>query len=201
MKNKYSIGPLIPQYIERVAYIHRDSLPDDFLPNLGLDFLANTFYPAALESKYGKAFVALENEINPVGFILVTLESGAFLKDIIKNHFWDFLKIGFRSSFSSISNLVFNLQIVISGLFSNASQNTGEIYIIAVSEMARGKGVGSQLVKQAETFMQECKIAALGIKTLSSNKDWIGFFTKNGWEIKKELQLIGNDYVWLETHI
>jgi ribosomal protein S18 acetylase RimI-like enzyme len=201
MNNFFSIVPLSSNYINKVANIHSESLPNDFLPNLGLDFLINTFYPAALESNYGKVFIALENETNPVGFILVTLDSGSFLKGIIKDRFIDFLKIGLRSSFSSPNNLFSNLQIIISGLFSNTSQDTGEIYIVAVSESARGKGIGKYLVERSITFMQECNIKSLGIKTLASNKEWIEFFNKIGWRIEQEFRLIGNDYVWLVTHI
>ena len=201
MTNNFSIVPFSSQYIGQVANIHYESLPNDFLPNLGLDFLINIFYPTALESQQGKIFIAVDNDTHPIGFILVTLDSGAFLKGIFKDRLFDFIKIGLYSSFSSFANFIRNLQIIFSGFSSNSSQGSGEIYIVAVCESARGKGVGKSLVARSIAFMQECHKKSLGIKTLASNKEWIGFFINSGWKIEREFQLIGNDYVWLVTQV
>ncbi len=180
MKTKFSIVPLTPQLIGDVAAIHSESLPDDFLPNLGLDFLIKTFYPSVLRSKQGKVFVALDEDSGPVGFVLVTLNSGDFLKGIFRNQFLDFLKIGIRSSLTSFTNFINNFQIIISGLVSNITQNVGEIFVIAVKNSSRGKGVGKLLVKRSIVFLQEHDIDGIRIKTLASNIGWIRFFRKSG---------------------
>lgn len=197
MKTNFSIVPLTPQLIEDVAVIHSESLSDDFLPNLGFDFLVETFYPSVLRSDHGKVFIAMDDDNIPVGFVLVTLDSADFLKGIIRDRFLDFLKVGFRSSFSSFTNFFNNFQIVISGLFSNTTQNAGEIYIIAVKNSFRGKGAGKFLVNKSIEFLLEHKIRGVRIKTLASNINWIGFFKKEEWETEKEFQLIGNNYVSL----
>ncbi|MDO9546739.1 MAG: GNAT family N-acetyltransferase [Pelolinea sp.] len=201
MKTNYTIVPLTQQLIKDVANIHSESLPDDFLPNLGFDFLVETFYPSTLRSDRGKVFIAVDENSNPEGFVLVTVNSGDFLKGILKDRLLDFLKVGIRSSFSSFSNFFNNFQIVISGLFSTTTQNAGEIYVIAVKNSSQGKGIGKLLVNKSIEFLQECGIHVIRIKTLESNIKWIGFFKKNGWETEKEFHLIGNNYVSLFAEI
>ena len=197
MKNDIEISPLKPHWVKDIAKIHFDSLPNDFLPMLGLNFLINTFYPAVLSSALGKVFVALNEFDEPVGFVLVTLKSNEFLKSILKNRFLDFLKIGIYSSFISLENFKNNFQIIISGILSKNTHNIGEIYIIAVNKSFRGKGIGKLLVKKSTDFLKEKKINGIKIKTLASNTEWIDFFYKEGWMLEKKFHLIGKKYVSL----
>jgi len=197
MKNNMEISPLTPQWIEDVAKIHYNALPNDFLPMLGLDFLINTFYPAVLSSALGKVFIALNEFDEPMGFILVTLKSNEFLKNILKNRFWDFLKIGISSSLISLENFKNNFQIIISGIFSKNTPNIGEIYIIAVKKSFRGKGIGKLLMKKSTGFIKENNISGIKIKTLASNIEWIEFFYKEGWKLEENFNVIGKNYVTL----
>ena len=195
MKNTIVISHLKPEWINDVAKIHFDALPNDFLPMLGMHFLINTFYPAVLSSPFGKAFIAV-NELNkPIGFIIVTLKSNEFLKDIIRSRFWEFLKIGISSSFKSLINLRNNFQILFSGLSSKKSTNFGEIYIIAVKNSFRGKGIGKMLVKKSIDYLLGNNLRGIKIKTLVSNSKWIGYLSKEGWKLERSFQLIGKEYI------
>jgi len=197
MKNNIELSPLKPRWIEDIAKIHFESLPNDFLPMLGLNFLINTFYPAVLSSASGKVFIALNEFDEPAGFVLVTLKSNEFLKSVLKNRFLDFLKIGICSSFISLENFKNNFQIIISGILSKNTPNMGEIYIIAVSKSHRGKGVGKLLVKKSKDFLRGNKISGIRIKTLASNIEWMEYFYKEGWKLEKIFYLIGKKYVSL----
>ena len=197
MKNNIEISTLKPHWVENIAKIHFDSLPNDFLPALGLNFLTNTFYPAVLSSALGKVFIALNEFDEPVGFVLVTLKSNEFLKSIIRNRFWDFLKIGISSSFFSLGNFKNNFQIIISGILSKNTLNVGEIYIIAVKKSFRGKGIGKLLVGKSIDFLKENKISGIKIKTLASNIEWIKYFYEEGWKLENNFHLIGKKYVSL----
>lgn len=197
MKNNIKILPLKPHWVEDIAKIHFNSLSDDFLPMLGLNFLINTFYPAVLSSTLGKVFIAINEFDEPVGFVLVTLKSNEFLKNIIKNRFGDFLKIGIYSSFISLENFKNNFQVFISSILSKNTPNVGEIYIIAVRESLRGKGIGKLLVKKSIDFLLENELSEIKIKTLVSNIEWIEFFYKEGWRLDKYFHLIGKEYVSL----
>lgn len=197
MKNNIEISHFEPRWIEDIAKIHFNSLPNDFLPMLGLDFLLNTFYPAVLSSALGKVFIALNEFEEPMGFILVILESNEFLRNILNNRFWDFLKIGICSSFISLENFKNNFQIIISGMLSKKTPNVGEIYIIAVKNSFRGKGIGKLLVKKSIDYLIENELSGIKIKTLASNTEWIGYFNKEGWKLEKNIKLIGKKYVSL----
>ncbi len=195
MKNNIRISPLEPCWIEDVAKIHFNSLPNDFLPMLGLDFLINTFYPSVLSSSSGKVFVALNKFEKPVGFVLVTLKSNEFLKSILKNRFLDFLKIGISSSFISLENLKNNFQIITSSIFSKNILDVGEIYIIAIKNSFRRKGIGKLLVNKSMGFLKDNSISGIKIKTLSTNTEWIEHFSKEGWKLANNFQMIGKEYV------
>ena len=101
MTNKIRIEPLSAQWIQDVAKIHFDSLPEDFLPRLGLDFLVNTFYPAVLSSNLGEVFIAIDSFDKPDGFVLVTSRSNDFLGSLLTSRFLDFLLVGICNSFKS----------------------------------------------------------------------------------------------------
>jgi len=195
MKNNIRISPLEPCWIEDIAKIHFISLPNDFLPMLGLDFLINTFYPAVISSSLGKVFVAFNKFDKPVGFVLVTLKSDEFLRSIFKNRFLDFLKIGISSSFISLENLKNNFQVVTSSIFSKNTPDVGEIYIIAIKNSFRGKGIGKLLVNKSMGFLKENRICGIKIKTLSTNSGWIKHFSREGWKFGDNLQMIGKEYV------
>ena len=179
------ISPLEPHWVEDIGKIHFNSLPNDFLPTLGLNFLIKTFYPAVLSSELGKVFIAFNEVGEPVGFVLVTLGSNEFLKNIIKNRFWEFFKIFICSSFISLKNFKNNFQIIISGILSKNTPNFGEIYIIAVKKPFRGKGVGKLLVKKSMDFLIEKELSGIKIKTLVSNIEWMEYFYKEGWKLEK----------------
>lgn len=197
MKDKVNISPLKPQWIEDIAKIHFNSLPNDFLPNLGLDFLIHTFYPSVFSSSFGKVFIALNEVDEPVGFVLVTVDSSEFFKEIIKSRFLEFIKIGVISSLKSLTNLKNNCQIILSSIFSNHMPNSGEIYVIAVKKSFRGKGIGKQLVERSIGSLEEDNLSGIRIKTLASNTEWIGYFYEEGWELEKIFQLVGKEYVSL----
>ena len=96
MKNNVEISPLKSSWIEEIARIHYSSLPNDFLPSFGYDFLSNIFYPAVLTSSFGKVFVAVRNDDEPIGFVLVTTDSNEFLKELVKNRILNFFIRQFR---------------------------------------------------------------------------------------------------------
>ena len=77
----------------------------------------------------------------------------------------------------------------------------GEIYIIAVKEPYRGKGVGKLLVKESIQFAEENNLNGIRIKTLKTNKEWIDYFVGEGWMKERGFRLIGREYVSLVHRI
>lgn len=195
MKSLY-VENLSPALIEEVAEIHIESLPNDFLPGLGRDFLINNFYPAVINSEYGKAFAATLDG-HACGFIIVTKDSSRFFRSIVKNEFWGFIKIGLQTSLSSITQLRNNLNIIYTALREDVKSGYGEIYEIAVSPTFQGRGVGAKLVARSIDYLETENKHGIKIKTLKENRDWIRSLEKNDWRIISEFKLIGKEYVFL----
>lgn len=195
MKSLY-IKKLEPTLIKEVVEIHIESLPNDFLPGLGREFLINDFYPAVLNSKYGKTYVAMQND-HACGFVIVTKDSSSFFRSIIKNKFWNFLKVGLQTSFSSFTRFKDNLNIIVSASKEEIKPDFGEIYEIAVKDTFQGKGIGKKLVDKSVEYLENEKIQGIKIKTLKKNTDWINSLKKMGWRIINEFTLIGRKYVIL----
>lgn len=198
--NSYRIEPMIPAWIPEVARIHMESLPDDFLPGLGYDFLKDIFYPAALNSSHAEIYIAVEKD-HPLGFVIITRSSPDFFRSIIQDRFSDFFKIGLKSSFSSLKQFRKNIEILAASLKKEGSKEEsddyGEIYEIAVKKETQGQGIGKQLVQASIDYLKQNEIPGIKIKTRKDNRDWIQFFLRQGWQLSKEFNLINTDYVIL----
>lgn len=57
--------------------------------------------------------------------------------------------------------------------------------LIAVDEASQGKNIGSDLLRQIESWCCENKITSLDIATQLDNEQACGFYKKNGYEIKQ----------------
>jgi len=192
----FSIVPMEARWIPAVVEIHMQSLPNDFLPRLGKEFLQNVFYPAAMASPFGKVFVAVGQE-KPVGLVIATSDSSKFIKSIVQNHLLELIKIGARTSISSFFQFKNNIEILLSIFKRNVKTNFGEIYEIAVSQDKQSMGIGKALVQVSLEYLRKAGNSGIKIKTLKENKAWIEFFLRNGWKLSSEFRLIGKEYVIL----
>ncbi len=191
-KNAFRIELLKPEWIEEVARVHIQSLPEDFLPALGFNFLARVFYPAALASPHGRTYVALEGE-QPVGFVVVALNSARFFRSIVWRRLGGFFLTGLKTVFSS--RLQKSLEILQSVFSPGVCEDYGEIYEIAVRAERQGRGIGRALVAQSSDYLKEAGLPGIKIKTRRDNTQWIDFFQRSGWQLAQELRLTGRDYV------
>lgn len=190
------ISELKPEWIAEVAAIHMQSLPDDFLPGLGAEFLQKVFYPAAMRSPYGRVFVAAP-EGRPSGFVVVTTDSTRFFRSIVLREFWGFVKTGLRTSFTSWKHFKCNFEVLASLFEKSVDEDLGEIYEIAVSPDRQNQGTGKALVARSIEYLKAAGVPGIKIKTRKDNTSWIGFFLKSGWHLAQEIHLIGKDYVVL----
>ncbi len=184
------------EWIAEIAAIHMQSLPDDFLPGLGAEFLQKVFYPAAMRSPYGRVFVDAPQG-RPRGFVVITTDSSRFFRSIVQKEFWGFVKTGLRTSFTSWKNFRRNFEVLASLFEKGVDENLGEIYEIAVSVDQQGRGTGKALVARSIEYLKEAGVPGIKVKTRKNNTRWIGFFLKSGWHLAQEIHLIGKDYVVL----
>jgi len=184
--------------ISRVADIHKSSLPNDFLPSLGTDFLMNIFYPAILSSQNAETFIAFYEE-SVVGFIVVSLNSSSLLRGIVLYQFLPFIYLLVKSAFSSYNQFKMVFEVFLSGFQYSGDKYFGEIYIIAVDKIYQGRGVGKMLVHHAEEFLISQHFPGMKIKTLKANQHWISFFQKKGWKISSKIKIANKEYFVLST--
>ena len=192
----YRIEPLRPEWTAAVAQIHMEALPDDFLPGLGFKFLNQVFYPAVLQSTSARVFVSVAED-QPLGFVIVAQDSGRLFGEIVRNNLWEFIKIGVSTSLSSFAQFKKNLQILFSSLKNDEANQYGEIYEIAVHPGQQGRGMGRMLVQASIDYLKENGLPGISIKTRKDNTAWVQFFLRQGWQLSREIHLIGNPYVIL----
>lgn len=192
----YKVETMQPEWIAEVARIHMDALPNDFLPGLGFDFLNKVFYPATLNSEYAKVYTAIEDN-HPLGFVIVTQNGSRLFRSIVMENIWKFVKIGFRTSFSSISQFKKNFEILTSSLKKGVLEDYGEIYEIAVRPDCQGQGIGKKLVQASMDYLKQDDMPGIKIKTRKDNTAWVQYFLHQGWHLTQEIKLINNEYVIL----
>jgi len=189
------IQPLTRTVIPKIAAIHKSSLPEDFLPSIGMDFLERIYYPAIIDGNSSIVFVAYNKKV-PIGFIVVSRNSSLLISEIISYQRFLFIFLLLKSVLSSIKMLEMTLGIIFTGSLSNKKNNLGEIYTIAVDKEYRGHGVGKLLVDKAEDYLRSIDLPGIMIKTLFTNESWKNFFIKNGWKIASTVKISNKKYVF-----
>jgi ribosomal protein S18 acetylase RimI-like enzyme len=182
-----------------IARIHYESLPNDFLPSLGLDFLERVYYPAAIKSSYANTLVAQVGE-GIVGFVTVAYDSDQFSKDVLMNNLFPITRYSLRAIISKPAYLMTDLEILFSALFDKPDPIKGEIVFIAVNEAYRGQGIGKLLVKKSLDFLKQKGVNYCRTKTLSSNLSVVAMYERMGWSVRNKFKFIKKEYVTLVSN-
>ena len=158
----------IPQIID----IHKSSLKEDYLPQLG-EKLILTFYdvfinvnPIFVFEKYRDiiGFLALScNRVN-FGKLLLRYPGTFLIKILSKPRLWP--------------------QTLWIALFSNSVDYQPEISFIAVQNSHSAHGVGSQLINFCSDYLRKDGKQKLFVKTDIDNLRANTFYKKNGFHIK-----------------
>jgi len=183
-----------PDEIGAVARIHFDSLPHDFLPSLGLDFLERVHYPAAFSSAFGANLVAVSAAC-PVGFVTIAHDAGRFSRDVIRRRMWDIGRYVARAAWRNPRHLRLSAEVVWSIISGRPDPVRGEIFLIAVRQPWRGKGVGQALVRASLAYLAEHQVPLCRTKTLAANTGAIAMYQRLGWSVRDRFALIGREYV------
>lgn len=177
-----------------LASIHYHSLPDDFLPSLGQDFLEKVYYPIAITTEYAKTFVG-ESNGTVCGFITIASDSERFSKEVLSTGLFSLARYALRATFFSPYFSIQSLQVLWSVLASQPDEVDSEIVFIAVGEEFRGQGLGTILVGSAMQYLEGKLIRQCRTKTLADNTHVIEMYKKLGWSIRNRFRLINRDYV------
>ena len=177
-----------------LASIHYQSLPDDFLPSLGQDFLEKIYYPAAIKSPNAVTFVVDENE-SVCGFVTVACDSGKFSAEILQTHWASVTQYAIRAIIRNPLCLIKCFEVLWSVLFSKPDDVKSEIVFIAVDVKNRNQGLGTKLVTATMEYLKVNNITKCRTKTLEENAGVIAMYEKMGWHVRNRFRLIARDYV------
>lgn len=177
-----------------VAQIHFESLPNDFLPSLGLTFLKSAYYPAASASPFAANLVAVEAK-RVVGFVTIAHDSGRFSHDILRREWPRIMWYALRAAARDPRHVFLSAQVLSSVLLSRPDPVKGEIVLIAVDVQCRGKGIGKELVRASLAHLARHNVDTCRTKTLADNAGVIRMYEQIGWHVRNHFHLIGRDYV------
>lgn len=192
----WRIEPAGDDASRRLATIHAEALPDDFLPSIGDDFLVNAYYPAALRSPYGVHLVAMAGQ-DIIGFVCVAHEAARFAHDVIGSRLGLVAAHACRAIIRRPSRLPVMFGMAWSVATSANDPLPGEIVFIAVDPAYQGRGVGPALVSAALAHLATRGLDACRTKTLATNQRTISMYERLGWRVRDRFRAIGRNYVTL----
>lgn len=65
----------------------------------------------------------------------------------------------------------------------------GWIYSLAINPEYRKKGIGSLLLKYAENELKKLNCPKISLQILTSNKEIVDFYKKNGYSIEERISM------------
>lgn len=189
METKITVRAATASDIDFIVTCHCAALPDDVLPAFGEGYLKR-FYQATQDLNSAALHIA-EEDGTTSGFALVITEKNSMLRYLRVSSVLQFAVSVLRRPTLLMLTLQ---QSARKRLFPD--EKTAEIAFIAVSEYARGRGVGSALIKAAGDFAQSRKIAFMSTKT--SNEALAKHYRRSlGAETPDEFSVAGRHYAVL----
>jgi len=167
------------------------ALPDDFLSQLGAEFIVETYIPELLASSDSHGYVAMEsNEIK--GFVFACNSVG-LLKRVVTQNLYKFIKawvLAFRNAPFLLMALTISVAVYVirSAISPNAVDEVMELCYIAIHPNCQSMGVGKALVERLDNELRtRTNAKGLVVKTLQGKG--VGrsgsFYEVNGFKIKR----------------
>lgn len=189
METKITVRVATASDIGFVVSCHKAALPDDVLPAFGEAYLKR-FYKATEDLNSAALYIAEEGG-TASGFALVITEKTSMLGHLGVSSILQFaVSVLLRPTLFVLAVQ----QSLRKKLFPD--EKTAEIAFIAVSEHARGRGVGSALIKTAGEFAHSRELAFMSTKT--SNEALAEHYRRSlGAETTDEFNVAGRHYAVL----
>jgi len=181
--------------IEVMADIHLATLKNDILPLLGRSFLVK-FYTYINRSNCESIYTIRKNNI-VVAACIVSYEVETLMKRVVKNLFFSLVFAVLMMLFKKISFFTYVKNIFLSKEGVRIS-GTGIVYIF-VSPGFQNTGVGTRILKEAETLLIKNNQKQIHVKTINHKKNGaINFYLKNGFIIECSFNYLGREYLFLK---
>lgn len=149
----------------QIAIVHSKCLPDDILPNLGMNFLENYYQTIGEKEKQIVFCVFVDEKI--IGFCQVSYEPVSFARHILRKNNIKYL---FKLSIAKPKLLMEGIIETFRKLFVSKPTSIPEITFIGILPEYQYKGIGTKLVSYilANVGNRECN-SKMYTKTSNSN--------------------------------
>lgn len=189
------IDRIVKLHSPKIAQIHIQSLSDDFLPSLGLNFLKN-FYDGIIGKPAIFGFVYIQKNLpagrQVAGFVIGTTDMNDFFKTAV---FSNFFVLSTLLALRLIQRPALIKYVLQTFLYPKKDDGpSAELVIIAVSDKFRGKGIGRKLVKALESEMRKRRIKEYKLTVTKRNKGANAFYKALGYFKFAEFNLYDKDW-------
>jgi len=180
------IKNIVLQDLNNVVEVHKNSFTDFFLTNLGDEFLY-VYYQSLLKDD-NALLLGIFDEGKLYGFCATAVLSNGFNLKLIKNNFFEFVKVGIKILFSNPNSIV---RLIKNFRKSNPNiKDDGEyaeILSIGVSHHKQGQGFGKKLLihLESELKLRDCFYLSLTTDYYNNEKT-IKFYNGLGYTIYYE---------------
>lgn len=179
---------------QRTAFIHRQGMPNDFLPSFGILFL-KLLHERLLVSQYIIPLGYYKGGILH-GFVMGTTNTKKALKETMLKNITLFLPFVIKKLITSPKTIKYLLETALYGNGDN--QYSAEILIFSIEKEYRRKGVGNKLIKTLKNELRKKNISNLKVGTLSTNKAANNFYKKNGGKFHHTFKIYS--HLWNVYH-
>jgi ribosomal protein S18 acetylase RimI-like enzyme len=183
--------------ISALVAIHRESLGGDFLVRLGPSFLKRVFFPALFDSPRSTLYLA-EEDGQPLGLLVGRVGLGGVLGEALRYHpVWFFVTV--VGAYIRSPWLLYETVGIVAQLWWRRSQpadDQGDMFLIAVSEAARRRGVASSLIRHVMSAFREAGIHSYRILAHAENAGSAATFESVGFRERTLSRFAGR--LWRE---
>ncbi|HMU44478.1 MAG TPA: GNAT family N-acetyltransferase [Ignavibacteriaceae bacterium] len=179
IKSKLIIRPVNLKDIPSLIKIHLSSFDEDhFSTKFNEGMLIDYF--RTLISYNNHSYVASDESTNEIfGFIIAGDKTKSAIDTFVRNNRWDVLKILLKNPKFIFEKIV----EIFSNLFDYpaSSKTLIRLFIIAVAQNQKGKGIGKSLVNGFEKKLIDCGYSEYGLSVRKTNTKAIYFYSKNNY--------------------
>lgn len=168
--------------VAECATLHRVAFPDFFLSQLGERFLCE-FYAAFVDDPDAVTAVSVDRSGNVLGVVVGTLSPEGFFTRLLKRRWYAFARASLALVLRKPSHAPRLLRAVAYRGQVPVETSGALLSSICVAPQARGLGVGSQLLRAFEGYVDARGISAFLVTDQVGNDAVNRFYRDHGWRL------------------
>jgi ribosomal protein S18 acetylase RimI-like enzyme len=187
-----NVEPLTISHAQRVAEIHASALAGDFLPSLGVPFLAE-LYRGILGLGLGFGFVTT-SESGVSGFVLASDDTSALFRTVMMKRA---IALGMRLLPALVRRPTLLRNIIETFTYPEQEGKVpvaAELVVIAVDATMRSKGQGAALCDALDADFRRRAILRYKVTVNQSNDGANRFYQRQGFQLADSFRLYGRGW-------